>query len=56
MAKTATVQAQQMWEYLELTREYFGAALAELNFAETEKACRAVNLWVNRKTWGKIPE
>jgi serpin B len=43
-------------EYLDLTREYFGAALAELNFAEPERARRAINLWVSRMTWGKIPD
>ena len=44
-------------EYLQLTRSYYGAPLAELDFAaDAEGARSTINQWVSAQTRGKIPE
>lgn len=43
-------------DFLRLTREDFGAPLAELDFAQTDQARAAINDWVAAATQGKIGE
>ena len=43
--------------FLRVTREHYGAELEELDFVHaTEAARETINLWVDDKTVGKIPE
>lgn len=43
--------------FLQLTRDHYGAELAEVDFAgETEAACQSINAWVKEQTSGRIPE
>ena len=43
-------------EFLKTTRRYFGAELAPLDFAESERARQTINDWVEQQTQGKIVE
>ena len=40
--------------FLTITRERFGADLTEVEFAQPDAVCRAVNAWANEKTAGNI--
>ena len=43
-------------DYLQLTREQFGAELFPLDFAKSEPARQTINRWVMRQTNDKIPD
>lgn len=43
-------------EYLALTRDSYGAELAQLDFARTEEARRTINGWVEQKTHDRIKD
>lgn len=41
--------------FLDQLREFYGAGLAEVDFAVRDQACKIINIWVERQTAGKIP-
>jgi serpin B len=43
-------------EYLELTRERYGAPLSQLDFAKAEQARQSINEWVSEQTKGRIED
>ena len=43
-------------DYLQLTRETFGAELFPLDFAQSEQSRQTINRWVMRQTNDKIPD
>lgn len=43
-------------DFLQVTREKYGAELAELDFAQSEKARETINAWVEDKTEDKITD
>ena len=43
-------------EYLELTRERYGAPLSQLDFARGEQARQTINEWVSEQTNGRIKD
>jgi serpin B len=43
-------------DYLKITREQYGAELAELDFQQTEAARREINEWVEQQTQQKIKD
>ncbi len=43
-------------EFLQLTRNHYGAGLQEVNFGDTENARGTINKWVGEQTREKIPE
>lgn len=58
-------QANRLWgqrsydflpAFLEITREHYGAELAEVDFAQSEEARRRINAWVEEQTERKITE
>lgn len=42
--------------FLELNKRYFGAGFNEVDFAQSEKARKTINTWVEKKTKDKIKE
>ena len=43
-------------EFVELTREHYGAGVVDVNFAESEAARKQINDWVEKETKDKIKE
>jgi serpin B len=43
-------------EFLQLTRDHYGAGLQEVNFAQPEEARKTINAWVEKETKDKIKD
>lgn len=43
-------------EYLKLTQQVYGAELAQVDFAQSEKTRQEINAWVEKQTNGKIED
>ena len=43
-------------EFLDLTKRHYGAGLREVNFAQTERARKTINKWVEKQTHDKIKD
>jgi len=43
-------------EFLDLTKNHYGAGLREVNFARTERARKTINKWVEKQTHDKIKD